>query len=279
MKKFFMFALLVSTALFVFSCISDDDEKEMIDEGLTDTTPGGYTDGDTDSGSDTLPETAENDPDTTDTASEPGESDSDTSDTATQDNDTTDSTGDADTTSEQPDTSATDDDPSDSGDTAPDNDNAPQTDLPECGKGTTFPCEDPSNHWIWSDKTASTSNWNEGKNHCESMGSGWELPSIDDLRTLVLNCTETAPNGSCNVKEGCLNDSSDCYTATDCVSKNCPTKTDGSYSKLGDTGYLWSSSEMEGNSNRAWYLNFKFAAIGSSDKSATDLAYTRCVKK
>lgn len=287
MKKFLALSLLALTALFVFSCVSDDDEKETIDDGQIDTTPGRNNDGDTDSGSDTLPEPSENDADKTDTDStdttqDPDDGDSGTSDTAAPDNDITDSGNDADTTPEQPDTADSADDTdnpsSDDGDSASDNDNEPISGLPECAKNSDAACEDPSTHLIWSEKTASPSSWTSAKNHCEGKGEGWQLPTIDDLRTLVLGCDETAPNGACGVKEGCLSESP-CYSSTYCVSKNCPTRNDGAYSIFGDTCYLWSSSEMDGDSNRAWYLNFKFAAIGSSDKSTSDLAYTRCVKK
>ena len=291
MKKFLMVMLMVLTALFLFSCVSDDDEKEIIDEGQTDTTPGGHTDGGTDSGSD---DTAANDSDTTDTGNVP---DSDPDNNTGIPDDTTDPAGQdtdplPDDSDPQPDDDADDptddsgDTVSDSGDTTPDedaaepadSDNEPSSGLPECSKTSSFPCEDTSSRLIWSGKSASTSNWNKSKNDCESMGSGWGLPTIDDLRTLVLNCAETATGGDCNVREGCLSETQ-CYSSTYCVSKNCPTRNDGSYSIFGDTDYLWSSSEMDGDSNRAWYLNFKFAAIGSSDKSTSDLAYTRCVKK
>ena len=300
MKKFLLLLLLAFTALFVFSCASDDEELETIDDGLTDTTPGGNTGEDTDSGTDTTPEPDGNDYNSTDSDKTDSVNDEDNHNDSNdhEQPDTADSTDDTDhhlsdngdSAPDENHAEMTDEDsvetadednehtPDEDNGNTPDNDNEPVTGLPECSKNSDLPCEDSLTHLIWSEKTASASSWSSAKSYCEGKGEGWRLPTIDDLRTLVLGCDETATGGACGVKEGCLSESP-CYSSTYCVSKNCPTRNDGAYSIFGDTCYLWSSSEIDGDSNRAWYLNFKFAAIGSSDKSTSDLAYTRCVKK
>lgn len=306
MKKFLMISLLIFAALFAFSCASDDDEEEMNGGNGTDTTPGGSTGEEADSGADTVPAADENDSDKTDTVSEYGDDDktdtvseygdSDTSDNSVTDNETI---NDADNPDFAPDDGSqqsddTDNPSSDSGDSAPDennegasdiensetsdNDGEPLTGLPECSKNSAFPCEDSSTHLLWSAKTTATYNWSDLKNYCLTMGNGWHLPTIDELRTLVLGCDETAPNGACNVKEGCLSNTSSCYTTDDCISKNCPTKTDGSHSKFGDTEFLCSSSEQSDDASRAWGINFKIASIGTFAKTDTERAYARCVK-
>ena len=271
MKKFFILWVLILSLLFAFSC-SSDEEKEELDQGDADKTDTASTSGDQDK-TDTADSANDSgdsaDSDRTDSSDSDSSPDTDASDTEADSTDSADNSDNPlpDDGSDSTDDSATDNDT----ETAPDDDGHFQ----ECSDPS---CTDSGNGLIWSGKTTATYSWSDSKNYCENQGNGWRLPTIDELRTLVLNCAETATNGACNVKEGCLNDSSDCYSATYCVSKNCPTRNDGSYSRLGDTGYLWSSSEMEGNANRAWYINFKFAAIGSSDKSRSDLAYTRCVK-
>jgi hypothetical protein len=116
MKKFNLLFILALSAFFVFSCSSNDDEKEE----LTDTDSSEVQDAD--NNGDTLP-------DGSDTSSE--SDDSDTSDTAITDNDITDTDDDPDTTQDsgdsQPDKNPTDP-TDDSGDSQPDENPADPTD-------------------------------------------------------------------------------------------------------------------------------------------------------
>ena len=287
MKKFFILWVLILSLFFAFAC-SSDEEKEELDQGDTGKTDTASTSNDSDktdtadSANDAGDSADSVETDSSDSGSSPDTGASDTEADSTDSADNTDSTGDSDTP--QPDNDSGNTEPADdSGDSAADSDTgtAPDDDgqLPELPECDTPSCTDSENSLIWSGKTTATYNWSDSKSYCENQGGGWRLPTIDELRTLVLNCAETATNGACNVKEGCLKDSSPCYVTANCMSKNCPTRNDGSYSRLGDTDYLWSSSETDGDASRAWYLNFKFAAIGSSEKKDKERAYTRCVKK
>ena len=285
MKKFSIISILILPLFFAFSCASDEDD----DDTEKNNTVSEYSDTDRTDTSSTSDDQDKTDTGNSGNSADSGETDSSDSgsnpDTGSSDTaaDNTDSTSDSDNHLSDNDTDDADsvgnstDDPADSAtdndiEPTPDNDGQ-DTDLPECD---TPSCTDSENSLIWSGKTTATYNWNDSKKYCENQGNGWRLPTIDELRTLIQNCSETAAEGACKVKAGCLKES--CYETNFCLSKNCPTRNDGSYSRLGDSEYLWSSSEMEGNANRAWYINFKFAAIGSSDKSRSDLAYTRCVK-
>jgi len=183
----------------------------------------------------------------------------------------------------------------DSGDSQPDEDADVDTDsgetLQECSKDTTiFPCKDSSRGNLWSEKISDTT-WGNAKTHCEGLNtsnyggfnSGWHLPTISELRTLIKICTKNAmPGGSCEVRDDesavCLENT--CWTGTaagNCV--KCDKYTDGRYSKLGDTDYLWSSSLMlPAETNYAWTVEFD---TGSVRNNHVDTLYysARCVRK
>ena len=147
--------------------------------------------------------------------------------------------------------------------------------LPVCNAQTTsFPCKDPSTTYIWSEKYGGLK-WQAAVDHCNSLNSsnyggfssGWHLPTISELRTLVKNCSDTQmPGGSCGVRDDdevvCLSSScqgADCYT--------CPYDSTGGHSKFGETGYFWSSSAKSGSSGYAWLVLFSHGTVHDSGKS------------
>ena len=147
--------------------------------------------------------------------------------------------------------------------------------LPVCNAQTTsFPCKDPSTPYIWSEKYSGLK-WQAAVDHCNSLNSsnyggfssGWHLPTISELRTLVKNCSDTQmPGGSCGVRDDdevvCLSSScqgADCYT--------CPYDSTGGHSKFGETGYFWSSSAKSGSSGYAWLVLFSHGTVHDSGKS------------
>ena len=130
---------------------------------------------------------------------------------------------------------------------------------------------------LWSEK-ADKMNWNNAKKYCENLNEGglenWRLPDIDELRTLIQNCSGTATGGACKASEknNCL--SGECWTSENCAS--CSPDSSGKYSKLGDTGWLWSSSTTSDNVVDAWGVNFDSAVCGR--KLRKTLTYNfRCV--
>ena len=84
--------------------------------------------------------------------------------------------------------------------------------LPECGSEIIeMPCYDSTSHLIWSEKY-DWMFWEPAIDHCTGLNSshyggfssGWHLPTIGELRTLIQNCSNTQmPDGSCNATDSC----------------------------------------------------------------------------
>lgn len=151
---------------------------------------------------------------------------------------------------------------------------------PECGKSSGAPCYDSKSGLTWSRIASNTSwVWYDAVDYCNSLSqgglSGWHLPTISELRTLIKNCGGTVTGGSCGVTDSCL--SSSCATNS-CDS--CSYDSSGKYSKFGDNKSLWSSSTLSDNTNRAWGVWFSDGGVGTYSKSYTDgnNYVVRCVR-
>ena len=149
--------------------------------------------------------------------------------------------------------------------------------IPECSSTSSTPCKDSSTGYIWSAKASTTYTWQNAVDYCNSYSegglSGWHLPTITELRTLILNCPSTMPTGSCAVKDpGCL--SSSCWTSATCAS--CSQDSSGGHSKFGETGWFWSSSTSSGSTGYAWLVLFSGGYVYDNNKT-NDLD-VRCVR-
>lgn len=131
----------------------------------------------------------------------------------------------------------------------------------------------------WSNKTSSIMSWRDSINYCENLNEGgysnWRLPNIDELRTLIQNCSGTESGGACRASEknDCL--SSECWTSEDCTS--CAGDSSKKYSKLGDTDWYWSSSTFSDNTESAFGVNFDNGIVGKQLRK-THYYKVRCVK-
>lgn len=283
MKRIFISALFILSVIFIVSCISEDEDKEILD-----TDPSGESQsGDTGLPSDTT-DSGTNDPDKTDTASE--SADGDNADNASEhyDADTVSESGDNDkndTDPEQNDEDNTDSasghDDSDSADSTEEPADADTSDSTDDSANSTDD-SDPETGLIaltdWSASSPAKTDWNGAYNYCYAMtegGHNWRLPTISELRQLVQNCAGTEYNGACGVKDGHLKESD--YTYNECA--KCTNRYDGGYSKLGDKDYLWSASELDGDPSKVWVINFKSANIGTLAKETAEYGYARCVKE
>ena len=149
--------------------------------------------------------------------------------------------------------------------------------LPECSSSSGTPCKDSSSGLIWSAKASSTYTWQNAVNYCSSYSegglSGWHLPTISELRTLIKNCSGTQmPGGSCGVTDSCL--SSSCWTESACYS--CSYDSTGGHSKFGETDAFWSSSTTSDDTDYAWFVYFSFGRVLNYYKSYD--YYVRCVR-
>ncbi len=163
--------------------------------------------------------------------------------------------------------------------------------LPKCSPGSLFPCYDPESRNIWSEKADEQMKFKDSTDpenitypaqaHCESLNAsnyggfnrGWHLPTIDELRTLILECEGSMPNGDCAISDpDHLSYDSD-YVTADC---RCDEDTSGGHSKFGETGLFWSSSARSDSTTHAWYVNFTRGWV--SNVWATNSSNVRCVR-
>ena len=122
--------------------------------------------------------------------------------------------------------------------------------LPECSPTSETPCYDSSSELIWSKKADDEMEHYDAELYCESYSeaglSGWRLPNIDELKTLLIwskadSCKVSEKNGCCHYR---------CWSCGSCTEEgnNCSQVLtlydDGRYSKLGDIGFFWSSSSV-----------------------------------
>ena len=149
----------------------------------------------------------------------------------------------------------------------------------------------------WSDRSPNRVKWKDAENYCKNLkenGTGWKLPDIDELRTLVEG-RKTATGGACKVSKrtNCLvsGEKNGCWTRADCAQAckkkdekdekkgfKCPEDIkDGRYSKLGDAVWLWSSCKDSGDTSFPWGLDFRDGHIGLYSDD-TDGIYVRCVR-
>ena len=262
MKKILVVFAIFAVLIFFVSCGSSSTNDDNTDTGET------VTDGDT---VDADPE-SDSDPSGGDT--EPTENpDSDNPDTTPDGGD-----------SQSDDSDMLSDDDADSGDTAPDSDDGDTTNenpgnLPDCSSTSGTPCLDSSSGLTWSAMASSTYTWQDAVNYCNSYTegglSGWHLPTISELRTLIQNCSGTVTGGSCGVTDSCLSDScgiGSCYCSS--MENN-----GGYYSKLGDddTIALWSSSIVDiPVYDIAWIVYFKSGYVFYNSKTIS--FNVRCVR-
>ena len=280
MKKLQMIAVLILTLLFVSACVPDEDDDEgFLNNDQTDTVSGGDSGIDSDTTNDTLPD------DQQDTDSDTSDTTSDNADTANDPVDPTDPTADptdpTDPTEPTTDPTEPTTDPTEptTDPTDPTTDpTGPSSELPECSDADITPCKDSSSGHIWSKKFSNVT-LSSADSNCQGLKegglNGWRLPTIGELRTLIQNCSSTQTSStSCLVSDDCLANTDECTAGC----SSCASDSSGKYSKLGDTGMLWSSSNLEGNFYYVWTINFHSANF-SYASNVSDKYAARCIKK
>jgi hypothetical protein len=141
---------------------------------------------------------------------------------------------------------------------------------------------DKKTKYMWQKGTApSAKNHEDAKKYCsdECKAGGhtdWRLPTIDELRTTIIGCPQTMPDGKCPATDtcGCKN-TSDCFG---CNYMSGPGTVEGCYfpSVLeGSCSWYWSSSIYSPNVAQAWYVDFTDGSVDNYDKE--NIYYVRCV--
>ena len=91
--------------------------------------------------------------------------------------------------------------------------------LSECSPESPMPCRDSATGLIWSDKPSEMMMLDDAQNYCDNLVEGviddWRLPTVGELRTLIVNCPATEPGGVCGVTDECLL-IDNCWARTDC---------------------------------------------------------------
>ncbi len=138
---------------------------------------------------------------------------------------------------------------------------------------------------IWSSRSGSASNWNNAESGCgnwreSAFTSGWRLPTISELRKIIINCSLTQTGGSCHVTDTCSHfTGGSCYIANNCyyIFETCTKYQE--HSPFGETGKLWSDSTVSEYPNNAWWVDFSFGAISAANKETSNEneIYYRCV--
>ena len=149
--------------------------------------------------------------------------------------------------------------------------------FPECSPESETPCKDSQTGLIWSARSLDTMDWTSAHSYCENSTEDgfkdWRLPTINELRTLIRNCSATRIGGSCQVKDPeCL--IIDCsFDACNCGFE----EWNGEYSKFGESVTLWSSSAVLYDRGGYWFVDFFTALVWCSGYGHND-SNVRCVR-
>lgn len=132
-----------------------------------------------------------------------------------------------------------------------------------------------SNDLDWSSRSTKSMEYNQAVSYCNNLTedgySDWRLPNIDELRTLIQNHSGTQTDGTCPISEkaGKLAWWSD-------RTSDCDGRAGSNFSKLGDTGWFWSSSTKSDGTEYAWYVSFDNGPVYNDIK--TNFTNVRCVR-
>ncbi|MDX9721936.1 MAG: DUF1566 domain-containing protein [Myxococcota bacterium] len=123
----------------------------------------------------------------------------------------------------------------------------------------------------------------EGISYCsrlDSNGTGWRLPTLAELRSLIEGCSKTRPGGACNVVEfGCLSESCRSGDCDGCSIKDGPDE--GCYWSAelrGACGGYWSTADDESVEHGGWWVDFESGEVGNDGLYYEVGAYVRCVR-
>ena len=223
-------------------------------------------------------DTPDNEPNDQDNPEEPDEDADNTeiSDIDTPNNDPNDQDNPENTDEDSDDTEISDEDT--------DTDSGESGEVPECSSSSGTPCK--AGGVIWSSRSTVTKDWDTAGSDCSNwsegrFNSGWRLPTINELRKVMRNCSTTETGGNCRVTDECAfkgtyDGYNTCYSNNSCkkvLGDICSTSLE--HSPFGETGKLWSSFKTQDDPDWAWYVSFYNGEI--SWAAVSDKIYYRCV--
>ena len=161
--------------------------------------------------------------------------------------------------------------------------------IPICDESRIGPCEDANTHYIWSSPDLVNSrynriSWERRAFSCRESDEGgisqWRIPTIDEIRTLLVSSESLKTNGECHVTDGCSD-----YFNEECFNEAVCSPEDGTsgegaewiMSSLFDyAGYLSGTLSDEENA-KTWFVDLKSSSLFSFTEETND-DETRCIK-
>ena len=142
---------------------------------------------------------------------------------------------------------------------------------------------------MWTKGMYQATDFNDGNKYCADNVLGdytdWRLPTIDELRRLIIGCPATTAGGACTIHDGCKDDgcinaactdgcangqgpgASGCYT-DDTFEYNC---------NLFISSSAYASKPVSGDYRR-WYVEFYDARVYRDDQVAHSGGWLRCIR-
>jgi len=197
------------------------------------------------------------------------------------------------------DDSSADDDDNDDNDASPDDDSAPDDDDDSSpGDDDTAPADDDdSAETVWTDTTTDYM-WQNGatvgsdnydqadaESYCTGLNwggySGWTLPDVNQLRSLIQGCAATGTGGSCGVTDSCLPESCENDSCGGCSGGG--PGPGGAYWPAEITGnvfcWYWSSLGFTDDTGAyGWGVYFSSADVTYAGVANVDGNCARCVR-
>lgn len=151
--------------------------------------------------------------------------------------------------------------------------------LRDCNESHHELCTDEETGLMWSKKSGEK-HWTDANQYCENLEElgfdDWRLPTIDELRTLILECEGTVTGGACPISEATEVLSNESWT-DDCY---CEESSMGIYTKFGTEDwyeYLWSSSSVSDLSDSYWAVDTSEGKI-TATQNEDSMTGARCVR-
>lgn len=149
----------------------------------------------------------------------------------------------------------------------------PASTLLDQGDGSVL---DSATGLLWQKASGGPLGWLEAMSYCTHNNPGlpgtkWRLPTVDELRSIIIDCAESVTGGACTLGAGCK---SGCpVSCQKCAERGCTLSKSGCYldnlfvaegtgkTTEYDCGDLWSGTIVPGKSGSVYAVNFNSAWV------------------
>ncbi|MCZ7583838.1 MAG: DUF1566 domain-containing protein [Deltaproteobacteria bacterium] len=129
---------------------------------------------------------------------------------------------------------------------------------------------------------AETLSWSDATAYCASLEwrgyTDWRLPSVSELRTVIVGCDATEPDGSCGVRDDCPDLDCTDDACGGCEGDECYLATPLDESCSMENSEYWSSSVVGDQPDSVWFVDFYFAAIDAELSGGDTRFFALCVR-